>query len=243
MTDLDAIRECTMTLFDAVPIEPKLDGLVVQHPFTDSIIKYNPHTKKMIDLSKPEDVNEFRNSIEKLVKSNDLSFIFAMINNPWLLTWFKMTNQFMDKKDFARYLKWSWVQEENPNQDVNVRRREAIKYFRDADKQYLMSSDERVFYNRLPETVTVYRGVSVGRERLGLSWTNDIGIAEWFKKRFDHGSQHGCILKARISKKHVLAYFNADLREEKELIVDVFAIKDKIEEIETGEHHGTEACT
>ena len=232
MSDLNAIRNITMLLFDSVPIKPLLGGLVVQHPFVDSMSKYNPYTRKMLDLSNKKDAAEYRKIIEKLIKTLALPDIFPMINHPWLLTWFKYVCQNMDEKDFAKYLKASWVLEENPNQDVNVSREEAVQYFRDADKQILMSPEEQNYYNSLPETLTVYRGVSVGREKFGLSWTDNADIAEWFKRRFDTEGEKGYLLKASISKAHVLAYFNADLREEEELVVDVFSIRDRIEVIE-----------
>ena len=58
----------------------------------------------------------------------------------------------------------------------------------------------------LPETLTVYRGVTSHNSRniKALSWTLDRDKAEWFAHRFD---ENGTVYEAEIDKKYVLAFF------------------------------------
>lgn len=93
-----------------------------------------------------------------------------------------------------------------------------------------MTEEDYLYYNNLPSEIEVFRGVSKGRVELGLSWTDNREKAIWFMERFK-GKKMGeqKLLKATIRKDDVLAYFNT--RNEQEIVVDVFAIQDKIERI------------
>ena len=229
MTDIESIKDMTMALFDSVPIEPVEGmGFLSIHPFASSPYVANPEGG-MVDLTTPEGWLWYRRKIEKKVRERNLPFITSLIRPPFLMTWFRYASEFMSEKDFAHYLVVCWVTEENPNQDKNVSRKRAVGFFKAANKKYLMAEDELAYYNALPDTLTIYRGVSPGRERNGLSWTDDLDVAAWFKKRFEKKDLEGYILKATISKKYVLAYFNRHLREEHELVVDVYGIQKKIE--------------
>ena len=86
-----------------------------------------------------------------------------------------------------------------------------------------MDEDELEFFDSLPDTVTIYRGVtSYNNKKLKvLSWTVDPEVAKWFADRYQ---QHGQVYAATISKKHILAYFGG--RHEAEVIVDPSKLKD-----------------
>lgn len=224
-TDLDAIKETTKLLFDAVPIEESDFGIVV-HPFVSSAYSFNPKTGKMIDLREPEELKSYKEKLFEFLDNGDIYRILVMINSGWKMTWFKYCSQFMNQKDYGELLAYCWVQQENPNQDCNVSRQEAVEYFREAKKRYLMEPEDLKVYKSLPDTVTVYRGVARGRERYGLSWTANKDKAEWFQTRFK-GDNY--LLKATVPKQSILAYFNT--RDEDELVVDVFSVMDKIKEV------------
>lgn len=222
-TDLDAIKETSKLLFDAVPIEESDFGIVI-HPFVSSAYNINPQTGKMIDLQKPEELKVYKEKLFEFLDNGDIYRVLGMINSGWKMTWFKCCSRFMNQKDYGELLAYCWVQQENPNQDCNVSRQEAVEYFRKAEKQYLMEPEDLEVYNSLPDVITVYRGVAKGREKHGLSWTNDREKAEWFQTRFGEGN---CLLRADVPKQSILAYFNG--RNERELVVDVFRIIDEIE--------------
>ena len=228
-TNLEAVKDMSKLLFEAVPIEEvqQLKGLgIVQHPFVNSTHTINPQTGKMIDLRVSDQLQEYKEEFFKFLCAGDIYRILGMVNSGWKMTWFKHCCPFLSPKDYGELLAYCWVEQENPNQDVNVSRKLAVHFFRKARKSYIMKSSELKVYNTLPDTVTAYRGVAQGRERYGLSWTTDREKAEWFQNRFGEKNE---LLKAAVPKEHILAYFNR--RGESEVVVDVFKIKKQIEEL------------
>lgn len=223
-TDLSKIREQTIKLFDTTPLIPvkAIENMgAARHPFTKSVFFYHQDRQKWLDISTPNNYALYRQFILSRINCLSLPFIYAMILDDYKLTWFQLCKDYMSSEDFAYYLKYSWLDEEDPNQDPTVSREEVLRYFRQADKHYLMKPNDLAHYQNLPNTLTIYRGVSPHRAKLGLSWTADQDMAMWYKKRYERDSQ-GQLLTAVISKKHVLAYI--DDRNEHELIVDVFKI-------------------
>lgn len=200
--------------------------MFVQHPFIGSMIDFDEVSKKMLDLHDEEDLQRCREVWIKRIRESDLLRIYMLVRTPYKMTWFKYCNKFMSEKDFGNYLEDCWVSQENPNQDVNVSRKESVSYFKKANKKYLMTEEDFEYYNNLPDEIEVWRGVSPGREEYGLSWTDDYDKAIWFKRRFERDGSEGYLLSAKIKKEDVLAYFNS--RNESELVVDVFKIKNKI---------------
>ena len=84
-------------------------------------------------------------------------------------------------------------------------------------------------YKNLPESIRVYRGVAVGRNPKGLSWTNNLEKARWFSNRFNNENEVGYIQTVVVNKKDILAYFNT--RNEDELVCDIRKYKiSKLEE-------------
>lgn len=81
-----------------------------------------------------------------------------------------------------------------------------------------MKKDDYNTWQRLPDSLKIYRGVGVSRNEKGLSWTNDKNTALWFAQRFNYGDKHGYLLEGTVCKKDILAYFNT--RNEKEVLVD-----------------------
>lgn len=232
MTALNEIRDVSMLLFDSVPLREcrGLEGLgITQHPFVSSIWWYDNESEKTILLYEPSGFKKCRAFFRGMIYKSDLARIYLLIRKPYKLTWFNMCKEYLTPEQYGEYLKLAWIDEDNPNQDVNVTRRKAIQLFNKAEKKYLMDKDELKTYEELPKKLTVWRGVSPGRERFGLSWTNRIDIAGWFKKRFENEEKKGYILEASIDKKDILAYF--DSRDEKEIVVNVNKIKNHIREI------------
>ncbi|BAL83505.1 hypothetical protein SELR_17970 [Selenomonas ruminantium subsp. lactilytica TAM6421] len=226
-TNIDMVRDVTKRLFDVVEITPTA-GVekfwVCSHPFTTSTMSVNPRTGEALDLTQKADFAKYRKMMFETIDKCDLPQVCVLVQTAYKMTWFKYCSPYMGRKDYAEMLKECWVTEENPNQDANVSTTEAVKLFRKASKRHIMDAEEMAYFENLPDVVTVFRGVSPGRERLGLSWTDNREKAEWFKSRFERDGKKGILLTATIAKKDVLAYINA--RDEREIVADIRKLKE-----------------
>ena len=229
-TNTDKVRDMSKQLLRAVPITPvKGFEFIVQHPFTNSPVSMS-RKGRMLDLTNKKDYDEWIGIVEELIDQASVSHIlYCMLNTPWNLTWLDFVKDYLSEKDFAVFLGHSWVEQENPNMDANVSNGEVVKWFKAANKKYLMSKEDYEHWKSLPEKITLYRGVGRGRKELGLSWTENKAKAEWFRDRWCTESIKGKLLQVTADKKHCLCYFNS--RGEHEIVLDVQAVKNLIQEI------------
>ena len=70
-----------------------------------------------------------------------------------------------------------------------------------------MNEDELEYFINLPEEFVVYRGVSPGRKKNGLSWTKNKNKAEWFMHRFETNNEKGYLLSGIVLKKRCVSIF------------------------------------
>lgn len=223
ISNLKKVKQ-TAIMFLHMPIEPEFNGLVVMHPiFESGFVPYidSDGKQKVFNILEDEEnrsstINEYTRRINA---SSDVYEVYCIIRKSYRLTFLKYIKRYLSLSDFSKLLADAWVSSENPNQDVNVNIKTLTSWFRQADKRELMTEDDYKVYNQLPDTITVYRGVAVGRNPSGLSWTQNLSTAEWFSNRFNTESEKGYIQKAVISKSQALAYFNT--RNEDELVVNV----------------------
>lgn len=215
-SDIAKIRELAMLMYDSVDIKEDEWGLVVDHPFVSYMIL--PYRGVSIDVRTTEGRKWFRDYYQNLINRSSIARLSVLLVKQWRLGFFKYAHRYMSPKDYADFLKTAWITCENPNQDSFVSRYEAISFFRNADKELIMNDDERAYYSNLSTQVTVYRGVAKGQERLGLSWTDNIDKAIWFRDRWGENYKN-YLLKATITKKDILCYFNE--RDENELVCDI----------------------
>ena len=234
-TDLQIIKKKSKVLFDIVSYEEAqnaissdLRGLFISHPYTNSPFIYLPKRKQLCNiLEDKEAAKEYRETILGMIDEADsLTKIVMLLNKPYLLYWFHITRQYMSEKDYAEMLKHIWTISENPNMDINVTTDECIEYFKKANKDYLMDEEEKEVYNNLPDIVTLYRGVSTGRNPYGLSFTPDKDKAIWFQNRFSNGENKGYLLTLKVRKSDCICYLNS--RGEKEIILDYIPYKNDI---------------
>lgn len=228
--DIENIRLVALNLLNLPIIPIKGFPFFCSHPFTNSIPMFIPgegkNTYISLNLSDKDDYKKWINFMEEEINTWDLNDFFMRINKPYLLTFLKYTSKYMTKSTFSEYLEYCWVVEENPNDDINCPISTIIKWFKEADKTILMDEDEYKIYITLPDNFEIYRGVAVGRNPKGISWTNDFKMAEWFAHRYDRTDKKGYIEKLTIKKEDVLAYFNS--RNEKEIVLDITNYKNKI---------------
>lgn len=234
-TNLTEIKRITKTFANLEPIPAGEDilSMFVIHPFIHDSFWYEKMCRdKSQDIEKysfkhSHILQEWRKEFyDRIDKCNSLERLYMLWQSPWKMTFMKYCGDELGQKDYAKYLTESWITEENPNMDKNVSRREALKMFKKAEKHYLMDEEDLEHWENLPETITIWRGVSKGRVKLGLSWTDDKSKAEWFQQRFSDDDDKGKLLEVTTSKSNVIAYFNK--RNEREILLDVFRVKDNI---------------
>jgi len=223
-TDLSSIREIVKDLV-YLPIKQIQDFppmYFVAHPFLSSCMMQH-HDKWCNLLEDSAALEEWQQFMETLIDQLDLSSMFSRVRKGYRLGLLKICEKHLSQKDLSKLLADVWISSEDPNQDPNCSITYLVKLFRKCDPALLMVEEDYKVYLSLPEEFQVYRGVAVGRNPKGLSWTGDLETAEWFSHRFDHKGNTGYVLTAMVKKSDVLAYFNS--RNENEIVCNVNSLK------------------
>lgn len=209
-TNLEKVKE-TAKLFLHLPIKQTEIPFLGLHPFFTTTATMLISENRMVDLNNEEDLEKVLKELSNLIeKAKDAAHVYFMIRDSYRLTFFKYINDYLSIEDFSTLLANAWVMSENPNQDTNVSTYQASRYFKKADKKILMSEEEYKIYTELPEEFEIYRGVAIGRNPKGMSWTRELSTAEWFANRFNTKNEVGYVQAARVKKKNVLAYFSRE---------------------------------
>ena len=130
----------------------------------------------MADLiNNSDDCTRWRRKVgEQIDSAENVHQIFVLLNPPYYLTFLKFAASALSEKDLGQLLSTAWTQEECPNQDCNVSKRELVAMFRSVPPESLMDEEERAAHQALEDTVTVYRGVTVTRlttmRRTAMRW-------------------------------------------------------------------------
>lgn len=216
-TNLDKCKEVAKSLLhtDIKIVDEKLG--IISHPFLT--FPYVPYEDRLLNvLESKENYNIMIKHFEDIIdKTDNWEFLTLLITKPYLLTFLKHTKDYLSEKDFGESLIEFWVEEENPNNNINVSKKELLSYFKEVPKEYLMNKEDFEVYSNLDDVVEVYRGVTnYNKDNIRvLSWTLDLEKAEWFSTRF---GDNGYVYKGKINKKDILTYCNQ--RNEKEVILD-----------------------
>ena len=218
-TNLEKCKEVALDYLHSKIYPTKLPFFVT-HPFFKSTIF--PYKDSFIDINENEEAkNEIMAKYElQIGETKDIDSIFFMMCNQYRVQYFSHIKQWLSEKDFGSLLAYSWVNDENANNNSVVDIEDILYYFKKAQKIYLMNEEELEKYKKLPQKITVYRGVTDhNRDNdKALSWTLSKKKAEWFAHRFD---EEGDVIEKEIDKKDIYAYFNS--RNEDEVIVDYHA--------------------
>jgi hypothetical protein len=131
-----------------------------------------------------------------------------------------------DEMDLEGELYWFALKECYSTCDNNYQFRHMIKdAFRrkDSHREILMSKEERKYLKKLPDTLTIYRGMTVEEYEsgnFGVSWTLKESVAKFFAemymRNFDTKHLPKTIHQLTIKKEDVIAYFGE--RKEFEII-------------------------
>lgn len=247
-TNIEKIKAVAKSLLYSEPTINRVPIIMVHHPFfTDWLVSGTDENNKpsfiqifyIDNLEDGADKAECERNLlrvcrlyeEFIDKGNSIQDICEYINEPYRMTFLKLAKPYIEKNEFDELLGDMWVQY-GGNIDANITINEFVEMFSKADKTKLMSKDEIEIFNSLPEEVTIYRGVSHhSAEANALSWTCNYDIAEWFATRYNNRLEalkmnKGYILKGKVKKEDILAYFNR--REESEILI----VPDKVYDIE-----------
>jgi hypothetical protein len=126
----------------------------------------------------------------------------------------------LSNKDYWFLLSDVWTDSENIWQNLEDWR-ELWNEVRPG-KKYAMDATERKAFKRLPDEITIYRGICEGHVVNGMSWTLDREKAIWFAKRQAHDNLPQVLLTVRTSKSNVHALLLG--RNENEIVIDQFEI-------------------
>ena len=147
--------------------------------------------------------------------SNSVNDIFMLLSTTYKFAFFNLISPYLSIEDYSSLLGCTYTNTDNPNEILT--KSQLLKLFKQAKPQYLMNEDELETFQKLPNRLTIYRGIKTTNKNHinSLSWTTDFKTAKFFSERF---GKNGTIYQANINKEHILAYFNR--RNEKEVIVD-----------------------
>lgn len=205
--------------------ETAFSPAIIQHPILESAIVQLDGRNNLVNIL--EDDVAYVEMIEQLDRKisdcDNLYSVYSIFRSAYKLTFIRFVMDFLSVDDMSKLLADAWVVEENPNQDTNVSVAMVTRWFRKANKRVLMTDEDYAVYESLEPEIEVYRGVAVGRNPKGLSWTTDFENAKWFAGRFNSGSKMGYIQKATVRKENVLAYFNT--RSEDEIVANIKDMK------------------
>ena len=241
ITDLRGIKDTAKVFLHMNIEETKFSPLVIKHPFTDSAMVCLSQTDGEIAFANiMEDTKAFtlwKEQVEKQIDTaEDVFGVYHLVpeRNPaakpflrskntdlmtksYLLAFLKYTESYLSREDFSKMLADIWIRTEAPNLDPNFKQKELLDLFRKSKQEEMMTEDEIETLRSLPETVSVYRGVTSYNAGMvkALSWTLDQKVAQWFADRF---GENGTVYEAEISKEHILALFKG--RNEWEVIVE-----------------------
>lgn len=195
-----------------------------KHPFTSTWKLIIPETREFIDLRKEDQAEGWRCLIEIYIENSTLFEIFYMITNPYKLQFLKYVSKYLSDSDLGRVLSISWTRVEYISCDTSLSSRTILSWFNRANKDTLMDAEENKVFDSLPETVTIYRGVTAynRKKKKAFSWTLSYDTAKWFANRFS--TRTGEIWKMSIPKARILAYFS-DCNEQ-EVIVNLYGDKE-----------------
>ena len=237
-TDIEKLKLLALQFLDLEPERNEQIPWIVHHPFFETstipTVTISENGEKVYGFTdmfdEPEEFGKAKKRIRADIIKGDINNIFCRIVKAYRLSFLKYAKEYMNKDEFEKELIEQWIMSENPNQDNNVSIDEFVEWFSEADRNNLMKDKELKYYNALPDIVSVYRGVAVGRaEQEGLSWTCNYKTALWFANRFNHNDKKGYIIKGKIRKQDIFAYLNS--RGEDEILCNSAKVYD-IERIE-----------
>ena len=145
-TDLLRVKLVAHTLLDVQIQETALSPVIVSHPFTNSgisALRNEDGSLSMVDLiNNSDDCTRWRRKVgEQIDSAENVHQLFVLLNPPYYLTFIKFAASALSEKELGQLLSIAWTQEECPNQDCNVSKRELVALFRSVSPEFLMDEE------------------------------------------------------------------------------------------------------
>lgn len=228
-TDLEKVKSIANNFIYLDMIQDEIMPFIVRHPYIESPFYFDgKEIKNILEDRTCYDVF-VADTKRKIENVREYSQFAAMITKPYRSAFLSFTKKYIDTCDLAQYLKILWLSTETVNVDKNISKSEYVRLFKRANRNYLMTEEERNILDSLPERITIYRGINSKTDHPvnGMSWTPERDTAVWFANRFSNSG--GSVCQAEINKENILAYFDF----EKETVVDYRKLENiKIETVD-----------
>lgn len=228
-TDLEKVKSIANSFIYLDIIQDEIMPFIARHPYIESPFYFDGKEIKNILEDRTCYDLFVADTKRKIKKVREYSQFAKMITKPYRSAFLSFTKKYIDTCDLAQYLKILWLSTETVNVDINISKSEYVSLFKRADRNYLMTEKEINILDRLPERITIYRGINnkTNHPVNGMSWTPERDTAVWFANRFSNSG--GSVCQAEIDKENILAYFDF----EKETVVDYRRLENvKIETVD-----------
>lgn len=189
-----------------------IGGEMVHHPLVISMNAAPGHYAFVNYLYR-----EGKQAADKAIKEHDFVSYVLLHERPYQVGAFmEIADKIDDDKTYWELVGEVYIDSENPWRHPDEWEK-LLKSGRQ-NRDHIMSEEERVFFDELPETLTIYRGFAF-TNRVGWSWTLDREKAVWFAERFaDELGGFPQVVNGTVSKQDAIAYF--ERREEKEILAN-----------------------
>jgi hypothetical protein len=183
----------------------------VRHPLVYSVPYFE---REAAILNKRLAMKEKR--LEEYLEAGKVEAAVFLYERPYRLQAFlDHADGTLSGKRYWELLAHVWTDSENVWQNLDVWENLLFEHKWDKSK-YFMSHVERLEFEKMPDELTVYRGVRDQRHWKGFSWTVDLDKAVWFANRYKKAKGDGKIIKGVVKKSDVLGYKSA--RGESEIV-------------------------
>jgi DNA-binding CsgD family transcriptional regulator/ADP-ribose pyrophosphatase YjhB (NUDIX family)/predicted ABC-type ATPase len=198
-----------------------LFGQTIKHPL---LFWIGPVAPNMIDYIN-KGIEAKRETLDKALKAKNWSSYIYTHERPYRIDAFEEVMDEMTDEQYWENLSSIWVDSESIGMEAE--RWKGLLQSNRGSRESFMNADEREEFATLPERFTVYRGYSRGdNEELGMSWSTDRNVAEWFARRFSNDRRDIIVEELEVSKDEVFAYITR--RGEAEIILDMRDAKKKL---------------
>ena len=181
---------------------------IVDHPFFQSAFLTDKNGM-FNAFNEPKRYENYLAEWEQYIKEKTtVGQILSLIRKAYRIDFIKNLYEIygFSEQDCGKLLREQWVSLEN-NETQNKKTKRAMEKWLAAIKPLRLEYDEdKKEYESLPETFIVYRGIQIGENPIGFSWTIKKSTAIWFANRFDNENDQVCEMK--INKNDVVFYSN-----------------------------------